>query len=179
MTFAIQLFLILMISGLMLLGAEIFVPGGVLGAVGAMALVGAIGMAFAAFGPTAGAYIALATIVLLGVVIVLWIKIFPNTSVGRRMTVSNDMADSKATETGLQGLLGQEGVATSELRPAGFAVIGGRRVDVVTQGGMIDKGTAIKVVEVESNRVVVAKSESASSPQSAPPAEPVSQGEVS
>jgi membrane-bound serine protease (ClpP class) len=41
------------------------------------------------------------------------------------------------------------------LRPSGNAAIGDRRVDVVTEGTMIDKGTPIRVVAVEGSRVVV------------------------
>jgi membrane-bound serine protease (ClpP class) len=72
------------------------------------------------------------------------------------MTVSRDLAESKAAPGGLAGLVGMEGQSLSELRPAGFASIGGRRVDVVTQGEMISKGQAVRVVQVAGNRVVVA-----------------------
>jgi membrane-bound serine protease (ClpP class) len=156
---ATELFFILLVSGLMLIGAEIFVPGGLLGAMGAVALLGAIGAAFAAFGSTAGSYAAVGIIFLVGLVIYLWIKIFPKTRVGKRMTVSMDLGDSKATESGLSELLGKTGTASSDLRPAGFAVVDGKRVDVVSRGEMIAKGTPVTVIDVESNRVVVKKNE--------------------
>jgi membrane-bound serine protease (ClpP class) len=73
------------------------------------------------------------------------------------MTVRRSLKDSKATEAGIDELLGKEGVALSDLRPAGFAQLDGRRVDVVTRGDMIAKGQPVCVVEVESNRVVVKK----------------------
>jgi membrane-bound ClpP family serine protease len=41
------------------------------------------------------------------------------------------------------------------LRPSGTASINGRRVDVVTEGGLIERGTAVKVVAVEGARIVV------------------------
>ena len=41
------------------------------------------------------------------------------------------------------------------LRPSGTAVINGRRVDVVTEGGMIERNTPVKVVAIEGMRVVV------------------------
>lgn len=151
----IQIFFICLIAGLLLVGAEIFVPGGVLGAIGALALVGAIVTGFTSFGPTAGAYIAIGIVFLLGLTIYIWARFFPQTRLGKQMTVSKDLATSKATEVGLADLLGKEGVAVSDLRPAGFARIDGTRVDVVTQGGMISQGTHVVVVEVESNRVVV------------------------
>lgn len=149
-----QLFAILLVAGLMLVGAEVFVPGGILGVIGGLALLATVVVGFAAF-PGYGGYIAVGIIILVGVVIALWIKFFPKSSIGKKMTVFKDLATAKGTETGLSELLGKEGVATSDLRPAGFAIIDGRRVDVVTQGQMISRGKRIRVVEVEGNRVVV------------------------
>lgn len=159
MTFPIQLFVILLVVGLMLIGAEVFVPGGILGVIGGLALFSAIITGFIAFGPTTGGYLAILIILLMGVVIALWVKFFPRSNIGKKMTVFKDLATAKGTEPGLIELLGKEGVATSDLRPAGFTIIDGRRVDVVTQGQMISKGKRIRVVEVEGNRVVVTVAE--------------------
>lgn len=163
-TVAIQLFFIFLVAGLILVGAEVFIPGGIVGAIGALALLIAVAVGFVAF-PGKGAYIALSILFLCGLAIYLWIRIFPNTGVGRRMMVANDLKTSKATEAGLDGLIGQEGTATSQLRPAGYAQIGDRRIDVITQGGMIAKGDRVRVIEVEGNRVVVKRIEEASEPQ--------------
>ncbi|MBL7077991.1 MAG: hypothetical protein ISS31_11040 [Kiritimatiellae bacterium] len=155
---AIQIFAVLLGSGLLLLGAEIFVPGGILGTFGGLLLVGAMIAGFPAF-PGYGHFVAIAILFLVGIAIALWIKYFPRSRVGQAMTVSKDEAEFKAVEDGLNDLLGAQGEAKSDLRPAGFAMINGRRVDVVTQGGMIDKGLPITVVEVEANRVVVKRTE--------------------
>lgn len=159
--FLFQLYIILVIAGLFLVGAEIFVPGGILGVMGAVALVLAIIVGFPAlspqFGPMGGLISAVCIVILVGVVIFLWIKIFPRTSLGKKMTVSTDLHDSKATEDGLEALQGKTGEATSDLRPSGFAIIDGRRTDVVTEGEMISKGSKVKVIEIEGNRVVVAR----------------------
>ncbi len=155
----IELFFVLLIAGLMLIGAEIFVPGGVLGAIGGFALFGAVVTAFVVFPPIVAAYIAGAIILMVGLVIGLWIKFFPRTWVGKQMTVTQDLHEAKGTEDKLAELLNAEGIALSPLHPAGFAEIADRRIDVVTQGEMIDKGAAIRVVEVEGNRVVVAELE--------------------
>lgn len=55
-------------------------------------------------------------------------------------------------------LLGKEGVTVSELRPAGIALIDGRRTDVVTDGEFVAVNQAVEVVEVSGNRVVVRRS---------------------
>ncbi len=151
-----EIYFILVITGLLLIGAEVFVPGGILGTLGGLALLVAIVIGFLEFGTVKGGYSAMAIILMVGVAIFLWIKLFPKTGIGKRMTVSTDLSDSKATEFGITLLVGKEGEAASDLRPAGFATIEGKRVDVVTQGEMISRGTRVKVVAVEANHVVVA-----------------------
>ncbi len=157
---AIQVFSVLLVSGLLLLGAEIFVPGGVLGAFGGMLLLGAVVAGFPAF-PGYGHFVAIGILFLVGIAIALWIHIFPRSRVGQAMTVSEDESDFSAVQDGLKELLGAQGEAKSDLRPGGFAMINGRRIDVVTEGSMIDRGTPITVVDVEGNRVVVRRSETA------------------
>lgn len=152
-----ELFTILLVCGLMLVGAEVFVPGGVLGVMGAIALIGAAIAGFAQFGPLVGSYIAVGILFLVGLTIVLWIKIFPRTRAGRSMTVANDLKTWKAADQTLASLNEARGEALSDLRPAGYARFGTRRVDVVTEGGMILAGRPVRVVKVESNRVVVAE----------------------
>ena len=50
---------------------------------------------------------------------------------------------------------GKTGKACTTLRPAGIAEIDGVRLNVVTEGDYIDAGTAVKVISVEGNRIVV------------------------
>ena len=155
----IELFVILLIAGLALITVEVFTPGMVMGFCGASCLVGAIVMGFKAF-PAAGPYVAAGIILLVVAMVVLWMKLLPNSRVGRKLTVSVDLASSKSVDTGkLRGLDGREGIADSELRPAGFARIEGRRVDVVTRGEMIPKGAPIRVVKIDGIRVVVTRAE--------------------
>lgn len=56
-------------------------------------------------------------------------------------------------------LIGKEGFALSPLRPAGTAMIGGNRVDVVTEGEFIEKDTPVRVLGVEGARVIVTRKE--------------------
>jgi len=51
--------------------------------------------------------------------------------------------------------IGAEGVAASILRPSGRATFEGKPRDVITTGGFVDPGTAIRVVAVEGSRIVV------------------------
>jgi membrane-bound serine protease (ClpP class) len=51
--------------------------------------------------------------------------------------------------------VGEEGVAITTLRPSGTAEFGERLVDVVSEIGMIDQGTRVRVTRVNGNRVAV------------------------
>ncbi len=54
-------------------------------------------------------------------------------------------------------LVGLKGKAVTPLRPSGVAMIGDRRVDVITQGEFIDAGIEVKVLAVEGNKLIVSK----------------------
>jgi membrane-bound serine protease (ClpP class) len=53
------------------------------------------------------------------------------------------------------GLLNRSGVAITQLGPSGAAFINGKRVDVITEGALIDQGASVQVVAVRGMRVVV------------------------
>lgn len=147
----------LLIGGALLVAVEVFIPGGVLGTIGSVMLVIALAMAFSSdsFSTEVASWMTAGVIAFVVLTVVAWMKYFTRTPIGRRMTISADLSDASATDETLVGLAGRSGEALSDLRPAGFASIDGRRVDVITQGGMIGKGMQIRVVKVEGNRVVV------------------------
>jgi len=52
---------------------------------------------------------------------------------------------------------GATGVALTSLRPAGFATVGNRRLNVVARGDFIDPGETVIIAEIHGNRIVVDK----------------------
>ena len=52
-------------------------------------------------------------------------------------------------------LVGQRGIAVTTLRPAGTAMFGKNRLDVVTEATFIPQGATVEVTAVEGSRVVV------------------------
>ncbi|MEZ4632253.1 MAG: NfeD family protein [Deinococcales bacterium] len=58
-------------------------------------------------------------------------------------------------ELNSQDLLGERGVALTDLRPTGMARFHDKRVDVVSEGDFISSGTTLEIVAVEGYRVVV------------------------
>jgi membrane-bound serine protease (ClpP class) len=72
-----------------------------------------------------------------------------------RLTFAGAQGPDYVTSSDYSSLRGQSGFAASYLRPAGVALIDGRRVDVLTQGEFIPEGTPIRVTRVEGARIFV------------------------
>jgi membrane-bound serine protease (ClpP class) len=156
----VQLFIILLTIGLFLLAAEIFLPGGILGILGGIALLGAVAASFAAFGLAVGMYIALAVIIGGSASIFIWIKLFPRTRVGQALTLQHTQSSYKAADTDTRrNLVGKTGKAVTDLRPAGIVQIDGRKYSVVSEGMLVQRDSAVQVVKVDGNRIVVRPSD--------------------
>jgi membrane-bound serine protease (ClpP class) len=54
-----------------------------------------------------------------------------------------------------EDLVGLEGIAETILRPAGTGLFGKRKIDVVTEGEFIQRGSKIKIVKIEGFRIIV------------------------
>ena len=71
------------------------------------------------------------------------------------------LSDATSTEQGYVSnksrtdLLNKEGTALTPLRPSGTIVIDNERIDAVTEGGFVNSGDKVVVIEVEGVRVVV------------------------
>lgn len=141
--------ILLFIVGLAAVFAEILIPGMIVGICGAIGMVASMYWAYHMDATNLGHTMVAVSVVSVPVFVILWYRLASKT-----FAVT-------ATEEGFVPpgefgkLMGQEGVALSDLHPTGIASINGRRVDVVTRGEMIVKNTRFKVIEVHGNRVVV------------------------
>jgi membrane-bound serine protease (ClpP class) len=148
------LYAVLLLVGLFLLGAEIYLPGGIVGFLGALALLGAAVVA-TQFPAPWNIFGVLLVLVLSAICIWLWIQFFPRSKMGKKLTLEADGSAFKAAETDAAIQTGCEGEALSALRPAGLALLNGQRVDVVAESSWIQAGARVKVIEVAGNRIVV------------------------
>jgi len=143
--------LLVYIVGIGLMFSELLLPGVVMGVIGACCVVAGIAMAFALLeDPVLGWVLTGVSVVVVPVFVIVWIKF-----IERYFSIRGSEKAFTSSDAGIGGLLEQEGVTLTALRPAGMARFGDRRVDVVAMGEMIQKGIRVKVVEVKGNRVVV------------------------
>jgi membrane-bound ClpP family serine protease len=149
---AMELVITLLAVGILLLLAESILPGVIAGVLGAGCLMGGIVEGYAEFGARTGNLILMLVLVGLTAGFCFWLKFFPNSRLARLIVSRRVVGDIGAEQP---ELVNQIGTAFSQLRPAGTALINGRRVDVVTEGQLIERGATLKVVAVEGMRVVV------------------------
>ncbi len=143
--------------GLALIVAEVLFPSlGVLGALATISIVAGAYVAFRADQSTGMTYLAV-TSILVPIFIISGFRLLPRSPLARQLMARGfTFEDGRATDRRDENLSGAEGIVEAQLRPAGVARIEGRRVDVVSRGGSIEKGTRVRVVELKGNRVVVA-----------------------
>jgi len=158
--------ILMFIIGVILLLLEIFViPGfGIVGVTGIVLMVGSLFFSLISslpifdFASISGAIVQM-TISLLIVIglFYLLVRFLPKSERFGHLVLSS------ATEAGkgfvsnplYDKYLNCQGIAATTLRPAGIAQINGERVDVVTDGAYIEKGSRIVVTKTEGARVVV------------------------
>lgn len=165
--------ILLIVIGLVLVLVELFIlPGfGVAGVAGAICLlVGIVGTFVSADVGSpegrnqmwAGFVLTIVTVFGSGVIIWLLSRFMNNVPIINRLILHAELKDAEAVGAGgepislLQAMgsapptlqVGAVGVAETDLRPAGRALIDGRMVDVKSIGSYIDKGTPIRVVSV-------------------------------
>jgi membrane-bound serine protease (ClpP class) len=150
----------LMVIGLGLVIAEVFfVSFGILAVLAAVSLISSVFLAFTEYGQGTGFVMLTVAAAGLPTAVYMALKLLPKTGLGKTLILSGtelDM-DKASREPGIEKLLGQRGRTLSDLRPAGFARIEGKKVDVITRGEMLGADVLVTVIEVEGNRVVVAE----------------------
>ncbi|MFI8715115.1 nodulation protein NfeD [Brevibacillus brevis] len=157
--FANWLHIGLFVVGILLMLLEIFLPGGIVGAIGFLSIV--TGLVMAAYDTKQGlASLGVAALVTVIVAFML-VKKYGIKGLFNKFV----LGETQSSEEGYvaprdqRELEGKSGIALTPLRPAGVVKVEGKRVDAVSVGGFIEAGTTITVVQVEGTRIVVAELE--------------------
>ncbi len=150
--------IILLVVGFCLVMLEVFVPSG--GALTVAAIVSVGVSIYFAFAESTGAGFLFLVVAVVGMPLVAYemLKLFPKTKIGRRFLLFGPKGHEEvatSSERKLRSYEGKRGVTRTKLHPTGVADIEGERVDVVSEGMIIESGKAVEVIDVTGNRVVV------------------------
>lgn len=168
--------LILFIVGIILIMVEIFaIPGfGVAGVAGIIAVITGLTLSLVdnvvfenpeftgeGLGILMKSLSLVLVAVLMGIIFSLWAtrKLLTTTAFGNLSLNTEQRIDEGfiGVETEQLGLIGDEGVAQTVLRPSGRVMIKDKLYDAVSEYGFIEKGEHIKVVRYETGQVYVVK----------------------
>ena len=150
MSLGSELWIVLLFAlGLSLIVAEIFLVGVVLGLIGLTCMLVSI---YFGFEKSAGPGWTLVAIAAASVPVLafVWVKV-----INRVLAMKFTQTGYTSAQMQYKDLVGQEGVALTTLRPAGMARFGEKKVDVVSEGEVVDRDSRVRVIEVKGNRVVV------------------------
>jgi len=135
-----------------LLFLEFYLPGGIMAMISSVLFLIALVSAYQAFG-------------LIGSIVFFILSLFGVIIVARyalvRLKRSKDTFFLQDSQEGYEGsekrpeYIGKEGVTLSDLGPSGFAMIEGRRLQVVCQERYVDKGEQIVVVDSRGGYLIV------------------------
>ena len=151
------LIVVLFIIGLILLGFEVFVPGGVLGILGIGALLGAVVVTFLERGVAAGAMAFGVALVLVLALLAVELLVLPRTHAGQRLFLKARITGTSAAvnEDQVSALVGRTAVAATTLAPSGYVMVDGGRREAFCRAGFAEAGTELKVVAVDNFRLIV------------------------
>ena len=139
-------------AGLMIL--EIFLPGfGLPGISGIVLIAAGVVLSAMSYGMLVAVVILLVVIALLALVISWVMRSAASGHVQSPIFLQEK--DELCTRQDMQVLVGKQGRTTSVLRPAGIGDFDGVRLNIVTEGGFIERGMPIEIVRVDGARIVV------------------------
>src|SRR5688500_11330420 len=122
------LILVLFGIGVALVAIEIVVPGGILGILGGLALVGGVTAAFVEYGGGGGGLATGAALVILTITLYLEFVFLPKTRLAHRFSMTDTVSGRSQPEVAdREAVLDREVVAVTTLSPTGYVELGGRR----------------------------------------------------
>jgi len=146
----------LLIAGFVLIGIEMVIPGfGAPGIAGIICLIAGIFLVTDSL--EEGILVTVVVIVILGILMAVIMGLMHYRKFKSPIILDTSLGsegDSLGTSD-LNYLLDREGIATTDLRPAGKGDFDGIELDIVSEGPYIEKGSKIVIHRISANRLIV------------------------
>ncbi len=150
--------LILFLLGVLLLAAEVFVPGAVLGIIGGLCMAAGCVISFIQFGTGGGTAATVLALALLGLTLYVELVWLPKTRLGKKLIVQTTVdATSQPPLAELHAVVGKTAEALTPLVPSGYVLVDGRRYEAFSQFGHAVKGAQLRVTGLDNFRLIVTK----------------------
>lgn len=148
--------IILFGAGIVLMIIEVFFPGfGIFGVLGIVAIIGS--MVLASYSTVNILLSILVAVVLTVVVSIFFFKYFGYRGPLKKLVLNDATSSDRGYISNVtrDDLIGKVGVTQTMLRPSGTVVFEDERLDVVSEGGYIERGKQVKIIATQGSRIVV------------------------
>lgn len=148
--------IILFIAGFVLIGVEMIIPGfSVPGVVGTICLL--VGIFISSDSLKEGAIITIILLVLLGIMLAIILSLFTKGKLRSPIILDEEQKKDKGyiSSSDLNYLLGKQGIASTDLRPAGTVNIDGIEFDVISESRYIPQDTKVVIYRVQGSKLIV------------------------
>lgn len=151
--------IILQLVGILVIIVEVVVPtGGILAILSTGLIGGSLYLVFSKASSATGYIFIVADLIVIPMSIFFGFKLLAKSPAALKKSLSKEEGvQSQSPE--LEMYLGMEGIATTDLRPSGVAVIDGKRLDVVSRGEYLERSSNVVVIAVTGNQIIVSKKE--------------------
>jgi membrane-bound ClpP family serine protease len=144
------------IAALVLVAAEIVVPGGVLGVAGGLCLLGGVISSYMHWGVTGGSVATGLALLIGAATIYLEFVWLPKSRMARKFFMAETVAGRSQPEIAEpSAVVGREAVAVTTLAPSGYVELDSRRYEAFSRSGHVVAGARVKVLEVDNFRLLV------------------------
>jgi len=148
--------IILFVIGVALVAVEVVIPGGLLGILGGLALIGGVIAAFAEFGSMGGSLATVFALLIVAVTLYLEFVLLPKTRLARKFSMTETVSGRSQPELAdRDAVLNREAVAVTVLAPTGYVELDGRRYEAFCRSGFAKPGSRMRVVDIDVFRLVV------------------------
>tara|TARA_B110000305_G_scaffold155893_1_gene172575 strand:+ start:280 stop:744 length:465 start_codon:yes stop_codon:yes gene_type:complete len=148
---------IFFIAGVLLIAAEVILPGGIIGLIGGLLLFGGVATAYSEFGVQGGFIAAAVALVLVLVALYFEFKILPKTKMGQRLFLKKSIQTSNQYSKGEDEMIGLKCETITALAPTGFVRLDGAKIEAASRSGFIEKNERVEVTGRDNFRIIVSK----------------------
>ncbi|NBR08878.1 MAG: serine protease [Opitutaceae bacterium] len=154
MNIVIPLFLL----GVLLLAGEVFMPGAVLGILGALCMAAGCVLSFLQLGTSGGLVATVVALILLGLTLYVELIWLPKTKFGKKLIVQSTIAATSQPPLAAQDIvIGKMAEAVTPLMPTGYVLVEGHRYEAFSPAGHVAKGALLRVSGLDNFRLIVTK----------------------
>ncbi|MCX6949419.1 MAG: serine protease [Opitutae bacterium] len=150
--------ILLFLLGVLLLAGEVFMPGAVLGVLGALCMAAGCVLSFLQLGASGGLVATVVALILLGLTLygeLIWL---PQTKFGKKLIVQSTIAATSQPPLATQdNVIGKTAEAVTPLLPTGYVLVEGQRYEAFSPAGHVDKGELLRVSGLDNFRLIVTK----------------------